>query len=169
MEMANLKQLHTEADTELGKVKGMISDLQAKADMAINELDQLSNELQTTRVDKEVADKGTLEWVVAREAQLEYINHPRFILGPYMDKLPKDLATQITALPREVGVYLKHADHNAPKMTLAADTTTPAGDDASTLVKKPLLVGWMLANSAMSLRWLIDICFYKNNLETYFY
>lgn len=54
---------------------------------------------------------------------MEYINYLTFIQGPHMDKLPENLAAEITSMLGEVSIELKPTDRHAPKATITVDYT----------------------------------------------
>lgn len=61
----------------------------------MSERGHLTGELKIVTDEKLKAEQGDLEWDVLYDAQKEYADHLAFILSPYPDKLPDDIATEI--------------------------------------------------------------------------
>lgn len=97
-------------------------------DMVANECDRLVSGLQEVKDAKDAIDEKSLEWLVAYEVHVEYINNLAFILGHPIDKLPSALAVEITTLPGEVMVGVEPTIHLRLKVTIVMDIATLAVD-----------------------------------------
>lgn len=123
-------KLWADVSIELQKSLDEKVDLKKQVDLVTGKQNGLSGKIKETQEIKEAANEKSLEWQVAYKAQIEYISHLEFILGPEIDKLLKNLADGITALPGEVRVEVRHTDHRAILVTAtAADVSALAADD----------------------------------------
>lgn len=138
---ANLEKLYTKVGAEQKTTKVSKSDLQKNMDMVTSKNDWLFGELQKAKEAKDASDERLLKWLISYDAQVEYINHLAFILGPYMEKHPEALGTEITALSREVRVNVKPTNYRTLKETLTADVVTLAADTSTPVVDDTLTVG----------------------------
>lgn len=94
--------------------------------------DILASEIQEAREAKDATDKKALELLVSFKAQVEYINHLVFILGPHLNKLLEALDTEITTLPGEVGLEVKlPMISTVDAAVLATNTSIPVVDRVS--------------------------------------
>lgn len=116
---------------KLKTTKGTISNLHKHMYVETSKCGHLSDELKTTKAEKDVVIEKALEWDVTCEAHMEHINHLIFILGPPMYKLLTDLPTKINTMLWEIGVNLKPANRRAPKVTPVVNYVTPPANTST--------------------------------------
>lgn len=92
-------------------------NLQKRMDTVASEQDHLTRELVQVKMERDVDVEDNVTQEVSTECKDEYINDFAFLLGPHLEAVPADVATETHSKPSDIRVVVEPADQYAPKLT----------------------------------------------------